>query len=110
MQSAVNSLVVVRRIDAIVLRQAKDLGVHILIETLRAALLEIGASASTDQQRVAGEDAALLLDNVAHAAVSVARRGQRIDRMATELDAVALRDMPIRLGSTGRCNDRLAAR
>lgn len=99
-----------RRIDAIVFRQAKDLGVHILIETLGTALLEIGAPATTDQQRVPGEHTALLLDDVAHAAVGVAGRGQRIDRVSAEIDAIPLRDMPIRLGSTGRCNHRLAAR
>lgn len=105
-----NLLVIVRRIDAIVVRQAKDLGVHILIEALRAALLEIGASAAANQQRVARKDAALLVDHVAHAAVGVPRCGQRIYRVASELDAIALLDVAIRLGAARRCDHRLAAR
>ena len=50
-------LVVVRREDEAVVGQREELVVHAAVERHRVAVLEIGAPAAVDQQRVAGEDA-----------------------------------------------------
>lgn len=99
-----------RRINAIVLGQTKDLGVHILIETLGATLLEVSAATAAYQHCVPSEDATLLIDHVTHASIGVSRCGQCIDRMAPKLDTVAFLDVAICLGTTGCCNNGLTTR
>ena len=59
-------------------------------ERARVALLEVGAAAAADQQRVAGERDAGLRADVSHAAAGVARGGARDELERAEAHAIAL--------------------
>src|SRR5262249_38725426 len=57
------------------IRQREDLVAHRREQHARIALLEVGAPAAADQQRVAGEHHRMVVEHVARAAVGVARCG-----------------------------------
>jgi len=83
---------------------------HIVVEITGTTLLEVGASTTSNQKSITGEDTALILDHIAHAAICVTRSGQSIYRMGAEVYAISLLQVTIRLCSTGSGNHRLTTR
>lgn len=70
-----HSLVVVRWKKPKIIGQRENLLVNRLVEHFRVAFLKIGATASTNEQCIAGERYALLMNDESHATLGVARRG-----------------------------------
>ena len=103
-------LVVVRRVQARGGGKDQDPLPDGAIERVRIALLEVGAPAAPDQQRVAGERDALLVTDVGDTARGMTGRLQHLERVAAEADDVAGGDAPIR-GEHARAgaHDDLAA-
>ena len=96
------AVVVMARVDQAGRRQREQLLMHGGIEARRAALLKIGAAAAADQQAVAAESTAFIVEHVTQAAVGVAGRGAHAKPTRTELDAVAVLEQAVRaLGRSG---------
>ena len=74
--------VVVRGIEQARRRQRQDLALHRAVHRARVALLEVGAAAAADQQAVAGERHALVVEHVGDAAVRVPGRRAHLERSA----------------------------
>jgi hypothetical protein len=87
--------VVVCRVEQAGRRQRQDLFPHRAEQRAGAALLEVGAPATADQQAVAGEGHALVVEHEAHAAAGVARSGPRFEAAAAEGDAVTVVQQPV---------------
>lgn len=68
--------------------QGEQLFAHAAVERGRVAVLEVGAPTAVDQQRVAGKYA--LADAIGVVPVGVARREQRVDADAAELEGLTL--------------------
>ena len=64
----------------------------------RIALLEIGAAAAADEQAIAGERHALVVQHVRHAPVRVAGGRADFDVAPAEHDTVAVADVAVRAG------------
>src|ERR1035437_10667059 len=62
---------------------------------MRAALLEIGAPAAADQQAIAGEGRALVIQNEGQASVGMARGCTDFNITLAELDRVAVLEQPV---------------
>ena len=75
-----------RRIEQAGLGQREDARAHRAVERARIALLEVGAAAAADQQAVAGEGHALVVEHVGQAAVGVAGRGAHLERRRPNVD------------------------
>jgi hypothetical protein len=73
-------------------------------------LLEVGAPAAADQQRVAREHPAGGRQVVAHAAVRVPGRGAALQLEAAEADGVAVLHVHVGLGARGAGDHRLEGR
>mmetsp|Transcript_2936 Transcript_2936/g.13233 ORF Transcript_2936/g.13233 Transcript_2936/m.13233 type:complete len:424 (-) Transcript_2936:16-1287(-) len=97
--------VVVRRVDDRVVRKGEDLGVHAVVELLRAAPLEVRPPASPDQNRVAGEHH--VLEDVREAPVGVSRGRPHLKDQRAELDPVAVPDLDVRRRAGCRGDDGL---
>ena len=89
------ALVVVRRVDDGVVREGEDLRVNALVEPVRAALLEVRAAATPDENGVAGEHH--VVAHVREAPVGVAWGGPHLQEHGSELDPVAVPDLDVRL-------------
>ena len=87
--------IVVRRIEQAGLGQREDARAHRAIERARVALLEVGAARAADQDAVAGEGHALVVEHVGDAAVGVAGRRAHFERAPAERDAVAVGQQPV---------------
>ena len=98
-----------RRVYEAGLGQREHLLAHRAVERARVALLEIGAPAAADEQRVAGERHRAVVEHVRHAAVGVPRGRARLERAAAERDAIAVREQPVRALGAGRRGERDAA-
>ena len=68
---------------------------HRTVHRPRIALLEIGPTAAPDQQAVAGERHALVVDDIGDAPVGVARRSADLEISIAEVDAIAMRKIAI---------------
>src|SRR5579872_3073754 len=68
---------------------------HRAVHGPRIALLEIRPSASADEQAVAGEGHALVVQDVGDAAVSVAWRRPHLEIALAEDDALAVREVAV---------------
>src|ERR1700752_3958839 len=87
--------VVVAGKERALLRQREDLPAHRAEQLPRVALLEIGAAAAANEERVAGEGHRRVVEHVGHAAPGVARRRARFDTALAEVDPVEILDVEI---------------
>ena len=87
--------IIVCRIEQAVLGQREDARADRAIEGARIALLEVGAAGAADQQAIAGEGHALIVEHIGDAARGVAGRRPDLERPLAELDAVAVLQQPV---------------
>ena len=87
------TLVVVGRVDQRLVRQREQLFGDAVVHLHRAALLEVGAAAGIDHQRVAGEQP--VAPQVAQAAQRVPRRCDDVYRLAAERQRIAIIQQPV---------------
>src|SRR4249920_2316729 len=78
--------VIVRGIDRAGVGQREDAPAHRAEQRVRVALLEVGAAAAADQQRVAGEGHRVVVENIGQAAAGMARRRARLEESLAEED------------------------
>src|SRR5262249_326375 len=97
--------IVVRRIEQAPGRQTQDLAPHRAVHGPGVALLEIGASAAADQQAVAGERHALVVEHIRDATLRVSRRGAHLEIALAELHAIAVSQIAVGPGRAAGCGD-----
>ena len=98
-----------RGIQEAIVGKGKDLRAHRAEDRPRIAFLEIGAAAAADEQAIARERHALVVEHVGDAAVRVARRLAHLQVVAAEADHVGVREIAVSaLGAAFRA-DRDAA-
>ena len=66
--------IIMRRIEQTIVGQGEDLLMHRAVHRARIALLEIGPAAAADQQAIAGEGHAPVVEHIGQAAAGMARR------------------------------------
>src|SRR5256886_2618155 len=94
--------VIVRGIEQAGRRQRQDLAANRAVHHTRVTLLEIRAAAAADQQAIAGEGHAFIVEYIGDAAVRVAGRGAGLEIAGTERDAVAMRKITISVFGAAR--------
>ena len=98
--------IVVRGIEQAGVGQREELQMDGAVHVARRALLEIGAPAAADQERVAGEGHALVVEHVAQAAMRVAGRGAHFEMPRAERHLVAV--LEVEVGAFARRSPRIA--
>ena len=94
--------VIVRRIEQAGRRQRQDLAAHRAVHCARVALLEIGAAAAPDQQAIAGERHALVVEDIRHTTQGMTGRRADLEIAGAELHAIAVREIAVAaFGSAG---------
>jgi len=93
--------IVMPRIEKACLRQGENLGVHRAIHGPWIALLEIGPPTTTDQQAIAGERHALIVQHICDAAACMPRRRSDLQVSPTEGDPLAVLEIAVRTLGTG---------
>ena len=78
--------VVMPGIDQAALRQREDLLAHRAEQRARVAILEVGAAAAADEERIAGERHRAVVEHVAHAAAGVAGGRARFEAGCAKTD------------------------
>ena len=101
--------VVVAGIDQAAIGQREDLAAHRAVQRARVALLEIGAPAAADEERIAGERHRAVVEHVGGAAAGVAGRGARFQMLFAERDLLGGPQIKIGALGTTRRRDRDAA-
>src|SRR5206468_12300935 len=71
-------------VDEAVVGQREDLRADRLEEAMGVAALEVGSTAATDEERVAGEGHRAIVEHVARASGGMAGRGARFDMARAE--------------------------
>jgi hypothetical protein len=103
--------IVMRRQEQTIVRQREDLLLDRMIELLRITMLKIGSPTAAYQQRVTGESARKIVENIGETAIGMARRRADFERARAELDHVAMLEISIRAFGTARARKRdLAAK
>src|SRR6185295_16406381 len=90
-------------------RKGKDLAAHRAEQAPRVALLEIGAAAAAEQERVAGEGHRAVVGHVGQAAAGVAGRGARLERAPAEGHRIARLEVAVGALRAARRAERDAA-
>jgi hypothetical protein len=90
--------VIMRRIEQALLGQGEDLLLHRAVHRRGVAALEIGAAAAADQQAIAGEGHALVVEHEGQAAIGVPWRRAHAEAAAAEFDRVARVEQPVGAG------------
>ena len=102
--------IIVRGIEEAGWWQRQNLASHRSIHRARIALLKIGSPAAADQEAVAGERRAFIVENERHAALRVAGCRADLEITAAKLQAVAVLQVAVRtLCAAVRRNGDLAA-
>ena len=90
--------------------QREDLASHRPVHRARVALLEIGAAAAADQQAIAGEGHAAVVEHIGETAVGMAWGGAHQEPPAAEPDDIVLPQIAVGpLGAARRRQHDLAA-
>src|SRR5262249_31074640 len=98
--------VVVRGVEQARGRQGENLAAHRAVHLSRVALLKIGAAAAPDQQAIAGERHALVVENVGYASAGVSGRRANLDIALAELDSVAVGKIAVGALGAARSGER----
>src|SRR5579864_2487320 len=98
--------IVMPRVEKAGLRQGEDMGMHRAIEGPWIALLEIGPPASANEQAVAGEGHAFVVQHISDAAVRVPRRRPDLQISLAESDPLAIPEIAVCPLGTGRVGKR----
>ena len=88
--------IIVAGIEKAIVRQREYLFMYGAIEIGTAALLEIGAPAAADEERIPCKRHALVVEHVSEASVRVAGRGAHFQPPLAEFNPVALAQVAIR--------------
>jgi len=92
--------VIMRRIEQAIVRQGEDLLLHRAVHRLRVALLEIGPPAAPDQEAIAGERHAAIVEHIGQAAIGMAGRPAHLQVPPAKGDHVVRHQIAVgRLGA-----------
>ena len=100
-----HAAIVVPRVEKALVRQGEYLVVHGTEKCGRAAALKIGAARTADQQAVAGERHAFIVEHKSHATGRMPGRGARLEAASAEFDALPRNQHAVGAGRATRARD-----
>jgi hypothetical protein len=98
--------IIVRRVEQAFRGEGQDLATDRPIHRTRIALLEVGAPTAADQQAIAGERDAFIVEHEGHAALRVPGRSAGFEVATTEREVIAVRKIAVRAFRAARRGNR----